>query len=718
MTSKTLTISTVATYAILTNSAFALVPPLEVEETNELDPIVITSDFREKKLSQTNNSVSIIGEEEIYDKATEPFAETISSIPNVNFSSGASKGKYIQIRGIGERSQFTTPINPSVGINVDGIDFSNTSLGVSSFDVEQIEVLKGPQGTSFGANAMGGVINVQSKAPTKETEGHIEATVGNYNTKAFGVAIGGSLIEEKLLGRVSLYKNTSDGFIENDYLNREDTNNIDEMYGKMALQWLVNDANTIDLNLMHVKIDNGYDAFNFTNDRTTYSDMPGKDEQDTKAGSIKITSQINSKMHLESKFSHSKSDMKYSFDEDWSYVGEFTEQLAILNAGLNMDDLNYIWPYNYFDEYNRDREQNDFDIRLVSDEKVLNGSTDWTIGAYVKHDTEDLTRNRLKETVPSTFTSNYKTRSNAIYGQMDSEIMSKLTLVTGLRVEKWEAKYRDSDAVKIDTDETLVGGKVGLEYQQDENTLHYITLSKGYKPGGVNADNSFIATAREYKTETLWNLDMGRTFSGFDNRFKTRLNAFYGKRKEQQVKSSIAGKDEEGKPSFTEYIANAGKAHYYGVETEFDYYPNDTLHLFANIGILKAKFDEYQDPNPDSVDMEGRSPAMSPEYQYSIGGDVMVTDSLIFKANVEGKDAYYFSNIHNEKSKVYALLNSSLEYSYKDWTAILWARNITDEEYQTRGFSFENNPANSYEPELYTQQGSPRTIGATMSYDF
>ena len=703
---KILTLSTVTIYAILTVPSFALSPLVPIQEDNKLEDIVVNTDFREKSLSQTTNSVSVIGEEKIYDKVSQSFVEVLSATPNVNFSSGASKAKYIQIRGIGERSQFTTPNNPSVGLNLDGVDFSNSTLGISLFDVEQIEVLKGPQGTSFGANAMAGVVNIQSKVPSKETQGHVELTVGDYNTKAIGGAIGGTLIEDKLLGRVSVYKNTSDGFIENKHLNRDDTNNIDEMSGKAALKWMVNDANTVDLNLIHVKVDNGYDAFNFQNSQTTYSDMPGKDTQDTKAGSIKLTSEINSKMHLETKVSHSNSELEYSFDEDWSYVGEFDDEL---------------WPYSYFDAYNRDRKQNDFDIRLLSDEegKILNGSTAWTVGAYVKHDSEDLTRNRLKESMPSAFRSNYKTRSNALYGQLDSKVMPKLTLKTGLRVEDWEAKYKDSDAVKIDTDETLVGGKIGLEYQQNTNTLHYITLSKGYKPGGVNADNSLIADAREYQTETLWNLDLGRSFNNMDNKLKTRLNAFYGKRKEQQVKSSVAGKDDEGNPSFIDYIANAAKGSYYGVETETNYYPNDNLHLFASVGLLKAKFDEYTDSNPSSVNMNGRSPAQSPSYQYSIGGDVMITDELVLKANVEGKNSYYFSNRHNEKSESYNLLNMSLEYNYNDLIATLWTRNLTDEEYQTRGFgSFGNNPANGYATELYTQQGSPRTVGVTVGYNF
>ena len=136
MTSKFLTLSILASSALLTTPTFA--------EEVTLDPIVVSSDFREKKLSETTTSVSIIGEESVYDKTTVSFEDVVGQIPNVNFTSGASRAHYIQIRGIGERSQFTTPVNPSVGINIDGIDFSQSALGVTLFDLKQIEVLKGP----------------------------------------------------------------------------------------------------------------------------------------------------------------------------------------------------------------------------------------------------------------------------------------------------------------------------------------------------------------------------------------------------------------------------------------------------------------------------------------------------------------------------------------------------------------------------------------------
>ena len=307
----------------------------------------------------------------------------------------------------------------------------------------------------------------------------------------------------------------------------------------------------------------------------------------------------------------------------------------------------------------------------------------------------------------------------AIYGQLDSDINDKLTLITGLRVEKWEADYRDSYNVNILTDEVLEGGKLGLNYQQNEDTLFYTTLSKGYKPGGVNADSSLSADAKEYKTEALWNLDLGINSSHLDNTLSNRLNLFYGKRKDQQVKSSVVQVRDDGSTQYTDYLANAAEGTYYGLESELNYYPNDNLHLYSNVGILKSKFDDYTDPNPSAINMNGRAPAQSPEFQFNLGADIYLNDNLTFKTNVERKDTYYFSNRHNAKAKGYKLFNASLEYNKNNWTASLWAKNIADTTYQVRGFgSFGNNPAHGYETETYTQQGSPRTIGATVSYDF
>lgn len=686
MNTKLLPLSLIAALAL--QSAYA-------ESTVELDPIVVSSDFREKKLSETNNAVTVISEDQLYDKASQAFIDVLATAPNVNFTAGASKAKYIQIRGIGERSQFETPINPSVGLMVDGIDLSYTTLGATLFDVKQIEVLRGPQGTTFGANGLAGVVSVESNAPTKETEGHIEATIGNYNTKAIGAAVGGE-ISENLLGRFSIYKNTSDGFIKNSYLNREDTNNIDELAAKAQLKWFISDNHTIDLNLMHVDVDNGYDAFSLDNSRTTHSDQPGRDTQKTDALSLKSTYDLDS-MRLISKLSYLQSDLIYSYDEDWSYVGEFDASL---------------WPYMGFDQYKRDIKQGDIDIRALStaSSRLFSDTTDWTLGVYAKQFEEAMDRFHPTDYGAELyFDSNYKTKNKAIYAQLDSHLNDRLTLISGLRVEKWEADYSDSHDIIIANDETMVGGKIGLNYQHNDTLLYYTTLSKGYKPGGVNAGVDLAPEDKIFETETLWNLEAGVNSSHLNNTLTSRLNLFYGKRKDMQVKHY-----DPNFHSFTDYLSNASKGTYYGLESQLDYIPVQTLHLYASFGLLKAEFDEYE----NRPDLEGRAPAQSPKYQYNIGLDYFITDNWKFSTNLEGRGSYYFSNTHDQKSDAYQLLNASLEYMYGNWSAVLWAKNITDAEYQVRGFYFANNPENGYIDELYIQQGNPRTFGLTLSYDF
>ncbi|MGB1226635.1 MAG: TonB-dependent receptor [Poseidonibacter sp.] len=693
---KNLTLSTFASLTLVSSFACA--------ENITLDSITVTSDFRDTNLNQTSKAISVLNEEKIADKAHQSLESVIGQVPNVNFATGASRAHYVQIRGIGERSQFIAPINPSVGLVLDGIDVSESALALTMFDVNQIEVLKGPQGTTFGSNGMAGVVTLKSNEPTEDYEGHIETTIGNYNTKAVGLALGGSLIEDKLLGRFSVYKNTSDGFMKNNYLGRKDTQNIDELALKSQLKYLANDDHIIDINIAHIDVNNGYDAFTFDNSFNTYSDQPGRDAQETNAIAIKSTYQINRKMHLISKASYSKSDSTYSYDEDWSYNGAFSSTL---------------YPYSSFDEYLRKREKVDIDLRLVSDEegRIFSNTTDWTFGTYYKNQSEDLTRNYTY--LSSAYDSSFDTENIAVYGQLDSDIAEKITLTTGLRVENWEANFNDSDSLNINTKEVLVGGKIGLNYQENNTSLYYVTLSKGYKPGGVNTDNSLSSNAREFNTEHLWNLDLGRSFSTLNNKLKNRINLFYGLRQDQQVKSSIVTVRNDGSTEFTDYLANAAKSNYYGVEIQTDYYAENSLHLFASLGLLKSKFDEYEDPNPSSVDVNGRAPAHSPKYQYNVGFDYMITDDIQVKSDVEGKDSYYFSNRHNARSKSYALLNASLSYLASDWTVTLWGKNLTNKSYQTRGFgSFGNNPGNGYATELYTQQGNPRTFGFTARYDF
>jgi outer membrane receptor protein involved in Fe transport len=667
-----------------------------------LEPIVVNADFRPSEIQKTPISITNIDSVQIQERGAQHLEDVLNMAPNVNMSSGGSRSHYFQIRGIGERSQFKAPINPSVGLIIDDIDFSRSGGSATLFDIDQVEVLRGPQGTRFGANALAGVINLSSKEATNELDIHFEATAAEYDTFSTGIAVGGPLIKDKLLGRVALHMNKSDGYIDNDFLNRENTNKRDEMTIRTNLKWLVSDDLTLSLHYLHLDIDNGYDAFTFGNNRTTLSDDPGNDIQNTHAFSVRADWDISNQVRLESIVTYSNSDLEYSYDEDWSYAGQFDGSL---------------FPYSSFDQYFRDRDNHSVEFRLLSNEdgRLFNNTTDWLIGFYHARQDEDLERNYTY--LSSVFNSSYETNNTAIFGQLDSALTDKLTLITGLRVEFWDADYGDSDQLDIETDETLYGGKVGLNYQFNDDHLLYTSVSRGYKAGGVNTDGTLPSNARDFETEYLWNVEAGIKSLWLDGALKTNLALFYAKRKNQQVKSSLLTLRDDNSTEFVDYLSNAAKGENMGLEAEADWLVNSSWRLFANIGLLRATFDEYNDP--DGIDVSGRRQAHAPSYQFAAGTEVYLGQNWTLRANVEGKDDFYFSDRHNAKSSGYALVNAGIEYTFDSWKINLWARNLLDKDYAVRGFgSFGNNPGNGYVTETYIQQGEPRIIGGTISYDY
>jgi len=689
-------LSVLISSALLSSMACAEVTP------QELPSMVVSADFRPHTAAETPVSLTTIDTETIETRGAKHLEDILNLAPNVNIASGASRGRYFQIRGIGERSQFTSPLNPSVGLIIDDIDFSRSGATATLFDVEQAEVLRGPQGTTYGANALAGIINLRSKPATEDLDIHFESTLAEYNTRTVGLAVGGPLIENKLLGRVAIQTNKSDGYIENDFLNKDNTNNIDETTIKSNLKWLVSNDLTLSLNYLHLDVDNGYDAFNFSNDRTTFSDEPGKDTQKTNAFSLRSDWDVSKAVKSETILSHSNSDFEYSYDEDWSFDGEFDDSL---------------YPYSSFDQYLRNRNNKSAEFRLLSKEdgRVFNNSTDWVIGVYYAEQDEDLTRNYTYLSSP--FMSRYDTKNTAVYGQLDSALTEKLTLITGLRIEDWEADYNDSNGIDIDTDETLFGGKVGLNYQIDQNHLAYTSLSRGYKAGGVNTDGRLPNSALDFDTEYLWNLEVGLKSAWLEDSLQTGINVFFAKRKDQQVQSSLLTVRDDNSTEFVGYLTNAAEGKNLGIEAELDWLVTSDWRVFANVGLLRATFEEYNDP--DGIDVSGRDQAHAPKYTFATGTEYYLGQHWTFRANAEGKDGFYFSDRHNAQAKSYVLVNASVEYAIDSWKVNLWGRNLFDKDYAVRGFgSFGNNPGNGYITETYTQQGEPRIIGVTLSYDY
>lgn len=671
---------------------------VEESETVELADVVVSADFRPKTAQSTAVSLTEIDKETIEARGAQHLEEVLNLAPNVNFASGASRGQFIQIRGIGERSQFSAPLNPSVGLVIDGIDFSRTGGAATLFDIDRVEILRGPQGTKFGTNGLAGTINMQSKEPTKDFSMHAETSFAEYNTRNFGGAVGGTIVEDKLLGRASIYTHKSDGYMSNDFLNRDNTQNQDELTFRGKLKLLATDDLTVNLSYTHLNINNGYDAFTLDNSRNSLSDQPGKDKQLTNALAIKANWQASDAVIIQSEATYLKSDIVYSYDADWGFPGQFDASL---------------FPYAATERFDRKRENYSFELRALSDRagRIFNDSTDWTIGLYhLNQDEGFLINSDFIATSP--LGGDYDTDNTALYGQLDTHLTDKLTFVSGARVEYFKAKYDDSDALSINTNETLFGGKLGLNYQLNPEHFLYTTLARGYKSGGVNNDSLLTVNQRVFNTEYNISFEAGIKSKWLDNRLITSLAAFYTDRRDAQVKNSVS----VGSGRFKDFIGNASSAINKGVEASADWFVTDKMHLLVALGLLDAKFDKH---TVQGQNFDGRQVAHAPSYTYSLGSEYYLNDAWTMRANVEGKDDFYFSDSHNAKSNAYAIVNASFDYKHdKHWKVRVWARNLLDKDYATRGFFFGNNPANGYTPEKYVQYAEPRVAGVTVSYDY
>ena len=168
---------------------------------HSLEEIVVTADFRESRLEDLPLSVSVLEKDELEATTQQHFEEAIRRIPNLNLSGEGSRARYFQLRGVGELEQYDGAPNPSIGFIVDDIDFSGLGSIATLFDIDRIEVLRGPQGTRYGANALGGLVYMRSQAPPAALAADFEATTGSDGTRALGAAVGGPLSDALVTAR-------------------------------------------------------------------------------------------------------------------------------------------------------------------------------------------------------------------------------------------------------------------------------------------------------------------------------------------------------------------------------------------------------------------------------------------------------------------------------------------------------------------------------------
>ena len=683
------------TIALLLPALLSFTPGLAAAAENTIEEIIVTADFRARSELDMATSVTVMTEAVIKSRSAQHFEELANAIPNVNYASGSNRARFFQIRGIGERSQFVAPINPSVGFLVDNVDFSGAATIATMLDVEQVEVLRGPQGTRYGANALAGLINVKTHDPEGQFAASLKLGAADYNTQAITAVVTGP-VTESVSARLAVGSHRSDGYYENSFLRTKRNNSQDEQSIRGKLSAEMSASWQLDLSLSHVDIDNGYDAFTLDNSRTTLSDEPGQDQQESLALAIESSWQLDS-FDLKLIVGLADSDMEYGYDEDWTF------------AGIHPDG------YMSRDNYIRDRKTQSLEFRFLSNDssRLFSDSTDWLFGVYTLNSSESLTREYTF--LASNFRSDYDFDTAAVFFQLDSSLSEKLTLETGLRVERRDTIYRDSELLGFSPAETLWGGGVAAKYLLNSNTMAYASIARGYKAGGFNTDGTLDADLREFGEEFLVEYEMGIKSNLLENKLHLKAALFHDDRHEQQVKSSTGRIRANGSTEFVDFIGNAAEGTNNGVEFEAVWTPSEQLGLTASLGLLDATFDSFV--NSENQDLSGRDQAHAPGYMAHLAADYNL-GAWSLSVSLDAKDEFYFSDSHNVQSDPYELLNMNLSYSGEQWSLSFWGRNLTNQDYAVRGFffgEFGNDPRKGYAPEPYVQYGEPRMVG--VSYE-
>jgi len=694
-------------------------PASRLPETILLDPatirgesVSVTGSLRTKSLLDSDGGVTLISKRSL-DNTSEPhFQGLIDKVPNLNWAGGSSRPRYFQIRGMGERSQFAGdgPPNFSVGFSMDDVDLSGMGMSGMIFDVDRVELFRGPQSSIYGPNAVAGYIFLRSTDPASQRKGFATVTLGSAGTLNLGTALN-LLTGPVLKARLAVYRGFNNGFQYNEYLNSHSTNQRQELMARLKLIWSPRPQLRFKGTLFAVDMDNGYDAWSPENEGfITHSDKPGKDSQALNAMSVRTEYDLSPGSRFTSITALSRSDMVNSYDSDWGN----DEYWAAPPYGF--DPAVEGWRYDFFDHVSRLRTTWTQELRVAHNPEDL--PLNLVAGIFLKDLREDDdAQGYLFGGDESSLESEFHLQNASLYAQAEYACGPNTIFTLNFRSGLRTTSYEDDKSTSFSIQDQLNGGKLSILHKLSERQSVFVNLARGFKAGGINQHPRILEAHRPFSPEYVNNLEWG--YRGVSQKGLLSVVFFYAQRIDQQV--SLSSQQDATDPnSFTYYIGNAAGGQAHGLEVEWVRWLTTRTRMNAALGYLESHTDPYsfQVAPGQSVSLGDRAFAHAPRYSYQIGLSHDLSSRLNVSASLSGKDAFYFSESHDERSSPYTLgsIRGRFEISEK-MEFSLWIENLTDTRYATRGYYFGLEPP-AYTDKLYLTYGDPRHVGVTMRYTF
>ena len=685
----------------------------------DVNEIVVYSGLNEESIHKSGHNASVIGQSELKRLSYDHFQTLTSQVPNLNWAGGTSRPRYFQIRGIGERSQYFGEGAPnfSVGFILDDMELSGLGMLGNLFDLNQIEVFRGPMSSVFGTNSLAGLISLRSNNPgdTLRIKSLLSGGTDNY------LSLGTMLnlpVNNKLQFRFSGSILQSDGFRYNKFKESSDSNKKDEQFIRVKLNYKPLKNFKVLSTLIYAELDNGYDSWAPDNntDFHTYSDDTGEDSQKTLGGSVRINLNSNNKYKFTSISAYTKTNLTHSYDGDWA-----NDQYWYSNHGF--DSQVEGWSYEFFDKNDKERKSTSQDFRLSFHDLIL--------GVFYKNLIEsDEANGYLFGGLSNSAKSQYDFGVYSGYFKYDWKINPKIKLTTNYRLEKNTIDYSGQSEgmdyyyntinlpnVKHSNSFFMNGYRASIIIKKTQSLNYFGSIAKGYKSGGVNQQPYINNKNRNYGPEELRTLELGIKY--FSDKIYTNINLFHGLRANQQI--SISSQQIEGDPnSFIFFTSNAGSGTIGGIELESKIKFNQNTAINISGSLLDSWVDKftYTIENDELANGGSREAAMAPKISGSMNLQHRNTWGYESILKISYKSNYYYSDSHNNQSKAYTVTDLSVAKEVgKNFIFTLWGTNILDERYSTRGFYFGLVPPD-YPDQLFESYADPRQIGISIANKF
>ena len=676
-------------------------PSIFSQSDGFFEDVIVTAEKRNESLQDVSQAVTALTTAEIEVKGLDSIVDLTSIVPGVTVAKNEGYKTIISVRGVGNETNQNAIAAPSVAYHIDGIFIASPfSLQTDFIGIDRIEVLRGPQGTLFGQNSTGGAINVVTKAPSlDESYSSGSLTIGDYNMTKFSGSASGPIFEN-VAATFSFTKTKRDGFSTNVF-NGQDLDDDDSYSVRNDYFIDLDDSSSLRIFGQYANIDSNGSAMKGLDDTT----VGARNLKQDSLSELKLTSSVLAAIY-EKDLGFANLKVLTSSQSDSISVRRDNDRHFYQDAAPSLTGVSTYQRSEYRYETS-DVKTKTFELNLISNEPLIDGKLDWTVGAfYMDHEIENHIREYLDE-YDSTANAagqdgilkyvcgepfadpNYcvdsanlgfgaygnaaelgfvtdafpERRSLSIFGQTTYSFADDLRLISGFRYTRDNFLTDVSNFFGIelyqedDTDEET-SGRLTLEYDLDADSMVYLSQTRGFKPGGTNltfgasGDGTPAMVLPTFKSETLDSTEIGFKTEFLDGRALANVAIFDYTYKNLQVQ----GTDPD---VFKGGVVNIPESEVQGLELEFTASLSDSWTIDANFAYLDSEITssfEYLDN--------------AKAQRYSFGSEAL---RYALRENVKGNELAKTPEITADISLIYStqlasgdVLNSSLPFVKRD----------------------------------------------------